>query len=173
MNLDVLGHVVEAVRSGRARIDRNPYPHLYVEDVLPPDLYEAIDRAFPSIDYIADVGPGEVVEQNTTYLRSSDRCLEDEALPDFWRAFIETNTQRTTFEHAVELFGADIAERHPTLEANFGKPLDEFEDVRDIQKRLKADGVSLASEADETTSGPASFVVVDPDGNPVLVDQHV
>ena len=54
-----------------------------------------------------------------------------------------------------------------------GTPLDDFEDVRDIQKRLKADGVSLASEADEATSGPASFVVVDPDGNPILVDQHV
>lgn len=54
-----------------------------------------------------------------------------------------------------------------------GTPLEEFEDVREIQKRLKADGVAIASEADETTSGPASFVVVDPDGNPVLVDQHV
>jgi len=54
-----------------------------------------------------------------------------------------------------------------------GKSLDEFEDVRDIQKRLKAEGISIASEADETTTGPASFVVVDPDGNPILVDQHV
>ena len=54
-----------------------------------------------------------------------------------------------------------------------GKPLDAFEDVRDIQKRLKAEGISIASEADEATSGPASFVVVDPDGNPILVDQHV
>lgn len=54
-----------------------------------------------------------------------------------------------------------------------GKPLDNFEDVRDIQKRLKADDVPIASEADETTTGPASFVVVDPDGNPILVDQHV
>lgn len=54
-----------------------------------------------------------------------------------------------------------------------GKPLDDFEDVRDIQKRLKADDVPIASEADETTTGPASFVVVDPDGNPILVDQHV
>lgn len=54
-----------------------------------------------------------------------------------------------------------------------GKPLDDFEDVRDIQKRLKAGGVSITSEADEATSGPASFVVVDPDGNPILVDQHV
>jgi len=50
--------------------------------------------------------------------------------------------------------------------------LDDFEDVRDIQKRLKADGVPFVSEADETTSGPGSFVVMDPDGNPILVDQH-
>jgi len=50
--------------------------------------------------------------------------------------------------------------------------LDEFEDVRDIQKRLKADGIAFVTEADETTSGPASFVVMDPDGNPILVDQH-
>jgi catechol 2,3-dioxygenase-like lactoylglutathione lyase family enzyme len=48
-----------------------------------------------------------------------------------------------------------------------------FEDVRDLQRKLKAAGVELATEADETTTGPASFVLVDPDGNPVLVDQHV
>ena len=54
-----------------------------------------------------------------------------------------------------------------------GTPLDDFEDVRDIQKRLKGDGVSFEKEADETTTGPASFVIVDPDGNPILVDQHV
>jgi len=52
-------------------------------------------------------------------------------------------------------------------------PLEEFTDVRDIQKTLKADGMAFVSEADETTAGPASFIVVDPDGNPVLVDQHV
>jgi catechol 2,3-dioxygenase-like lactoylglutathione lyase family enzyme len=51
--------------------------------------------------------------------------------------------------------------------------LDRFEDVREIQKRLRKAGVALASEADEATSGPASFMVVDPDGNPVLFDQHV
>ena len=50
--------------------------------------------------------------------------------------------------------------------------LDDFEDVRDIQKRLRADGVEFISEADENTKGPASFVVKDPDGNPILVDQH-
>lgn len=50
--------------------------------------------------------------------------------------------------------------------------LDEFEDIRDIQKRLKADGVAFSSEADETTTGPASFTIEDPDGNQILVDQH-
>lgn len=53
------------------------------------------------------------------------------------------------------------------------QPIEDFDDIRELQKRLKADGVELQSEADETTSGPASFMVVDPDGNPILVDQHV
>ena len=51
--------------------------------------------------------------------------------------------------------------------------LDKFEDIREIQKRLKADGIEMVSEADEATSGPASCMVVDPDGNPILIDQHV
>ncbi len=53
------------------------------------------------------------------------------------------------------------------------QPLDTFTDVREIQRKLKEDGIEFATEADETTSGPASFVIVDPDGNPILVDQHV
>jgi hypothetical protein len=48
-----------------------------------------------------------------------------------------------------------------------------FTDVRDIQKQLKAQGVALMTEADETTTGPASIVLMDPDGNPILIDQHV
>ncbi|MFK7988336.1 MAG: VOC family protein [Sandaracinaceae bacterium] len=52
-------------------------------------------------------------------------------------------------------------------------PLEAFTDVRDIQKTLRADGVAIVNEADENTEGPASFVVVDPDGNPILIDQHV
>lgn len=54
-----------------------------------------------------------------------------------------------------------------------GAALEKFEDVRDIQKRLRLAGVEFVSEADENTTGPASFSVLDPDGNPVLVDQHV
>ena len=51
--------------------------------------------------------------------------------------------------------------------------VDGFTDVRELQRQLKAQGVTLMTEADETTTGPASFVAVDPDGNPILVDQHV
>ncbi len=50
--------------------------------------------------------------------------------------------------------------------------LDEFSDVRDIQRHLKEHGIPLASEADEATSGPASLTLADPDGNNILVDQH-
>ncbi len=53
------------------------------------------------------------------------------------------------------------------------KPLKEFTDVRKLQRQLKDRGVSMISEADETTTGPASFMIVDPDGNTILVDQHV
>jgi catechol 2,3-dioxygenase-like lactoylglutathione lyase family enzyme len=53
------------------------------------------------------------------------------------------------------------------------RELDAFTDVRDLQRQLKAQGVELISEADESTTGPASFVAMDPDGNPILVDQHV
>src|SRR5687767_7994264 len=53
------------------------------------------------------------------------------------------------------------------------EPLDEFTDVRAIQKGLKAQGLALASEADESTTGPAALMLMDPDGNPILIDQHV
>ncbi len=51
--------------------------------------------------------------------------------------------------------------------------LENFDEVRDIQKKLKAEGVEIIQEADEKTAGPASFVISDPDGNTILIDQHV
>jgi lactoylglutathione lyase len=48
-----------------------------------------------------------------------------------------------------------------------------FTDIRDLQRTLKAEGITFTQEADETTTGPASFIIMDPDGNPILVDQHV
>lgn len=53
-----------------------------------------------------------------------------------------------------------------------GQPVGEFEDVRDVQRRLKAAGIEVGADI-ESESGPASFMVTDPDGNPVLFDQHV
>ena len=53
------------------------------------------------------------------------------------------------------------------------KPVGSFTDVRELQRRLKEQGVALSPEADETTTGPAYFSAVDPDGNVILVDQHV
>lgn len=54
-----------------------------------------------------------------------------------------------------------------------GETLEEFEDIRDIQRILKERGLSLTTEADPATDGPASLTLLDPDGNPVLLDQHV
>lgn len=54
-----------------------------------------------------------------------------------------------------------------------GNALAEFDDVRDIQRALRGAGLTPAPEADEATTGPASLMVIDPDGNPILIDQHV
>lgn len=69
------------------------------------------------------------------------------------------------FENNILTFNPGWDENAQTLEA--------FDDVRVIQKKLKKNGVALTSEADETTTGPASFIVIDPDGNTILIDQHV
>lgn len=60
---------------------------------------------------------------------------------------------------------------NPGWDAN-AQNLDEFTDVRELQKQLKAAGVEFVKEADESSEGPEHFVVMDPDGNPILVDQH-
>jgi len=53
------------------------------------------------------------------------------------------------------------------------QPLKEFTDVRELQRRLKERGVTMISEADENSTGPGSFMIADPDGNVILIDQHV
>jgi catechol 2,3-dioxygenase-like lactoylglutathione lyase family enzyme len=70
------------------------------------------------------------------------------------------------------MFEKNILTFNPGWDGN-AQPLDAFTDVRELQRQLKAQGVELMSEADETTTGPASFIAVDPDGNPILFDQHV
>jgi lactoylglutathione lyase len=70
------------------------------------------------------------------------------------------------------MFEQNILTFNPGWDGDANK-LPEFTDIRDLQRDLKAQGVRLLSEADETTTGPASFMVTDPDGNQILVDQHV
>ena len=79
-------------------------------------------------------------------------------------------------DHAIGLFQGmfekNILTFNPGWDSNAQK-LDVFTDVRDLQRQLKAKGVVLQTEADETSTGPASFMIVDPDSNPILIDQHV
>jgi lactoylglutathione lyase len=79
-------------------------------------------------------------------------------------------------DHVIGLFQGmfekNILTFNPGWDQN-AHPLDTFTDVRELQRQLKAQGVTLMTEADESTTGPASFIAVDPDGNPILVDQHV
>ncbi len=69
------------------------------------------------------------------------------------------------------MFERNILTFNPGWDSD-AQPLASFTDVRELQRQLKARGVEFAAEADESTTGPASFAVVDPDGNPILVDQH-
>ncbi|MCB9844455.1 MAG: VOC family protein [Phycisphaeraceae bacterium] len=70
------------------------------------------------------------------------------------------------------MFDSNIMTFNPGWD-HTGSTLSEFEDVRDIQQRLKDRGIALTTEADASSSGPASFTLVDPDGNMILFDQHV
>lgn len=69
------------------------------------------------------------------------------------------------------MFENNILTFNPGWDEN-AKNVDPFDDVREIQKKLKSKGVKLDTEADESTSGPASIVLTDPDGNSILIDQH-
>jgi catechol 2,3-dioxygenase-like lactoylglutathione lyase family enzyme len=70
------------------------------------------------------------------------------------------------------MFERNILTFNPGWDQN-AQPAAGFTDVRELQRQLRAAGVQIASEADETSKGPASVVVIDPDGNPILLDQHV
>jgi hypothetical protein len=93
---------------------------------------------------------GGVVEQNWLILKNGDHVI------GLFQSMFEKNM--LTF--------------NPGWDQN-GAPLESFTDVRDLQRELKEQGVELESEADENSEGPASFIVIDPDGNPILFDQHV
>lgn len=79
-------------------------------------------------------------------------------------------------DHAIGLFQGMFEKNILTFNPGWdsdAQELESFTDVREIQRQLKAKRVEFEVEADENTTGPASFIVSDPDGNPILVDQHV
>jgi catechol 2,3-dioxygenase-like lactoylglutathione lyase family enzyme len=69
------------------------------------------------------------------------------------------------------MFEKNILTFNPGWDSNASN-ISEFTDVREIQRLLKLQGIQFASEADENTTGPASFIAIDPDGNQILIDQH-
>ena len=79
-------------------------------------------------------------------------------------------------DHTIGLFQGMFEKNTLTFNPGWDRnaaPLETFTDIRELQRQLKAQGVELTSEADDNSTGPASFIAVDPDGNPILVDQHV
>jgi len=93
---------------------------------------------------------GGDASQNWLILRNSNHTI------GLFQGMFEKNT--LTFNPGWDDFAANI---------------DSFTDIRELQRQLKAQGVELLEEADETSTGPVSFIALDPDGNPILVDQHV
>ncbi len=79
-------------------------------------------------------------------------------------------------EHVIGLFQGMFENNILTFNPGWtqdAQPLETFTDIRELQRALKGGGVAMLSEADESTEGPASFMIADPDGNVILVDQHV
>ena len=79
-------------------------------------------------------------------------------------------------DHVIGLFQGMFESNTLTFNPGWdqnGQTLENFIDVRAIQEELKGQGVDISNEADLNTKGPASFMVFDPDGNPILIDQHV
>ena len=108
---------------------------------------EASRRFYEKLGFVAFMGD---ITQNWLILRNGDHVI------GLFRGMFEKNM--LTFNPGWD------------SDAN---PLASFTDVREVQRQMKAQGVEFLSEVDESGSGPGSFLVVDPDGNPILVDQHV
>ncbi len=91
---------------------------------------------------------------------------------DMERNYLIMKNRDTNIGLFQGMFENNILTFNPGWDVNANK-LDKYDDVREIQNQLKNKGINLLSEADESTSGPASFMIMDPDGNTILIDQHV
>ena len=79
-------------------------------------------------------------------------------------------------DHVIGLFQGMFEKNILTFNPGWGQnadKLDSYTDARELQRELKSHGIKFENEADENSTGPASFMIMDPDGNPILIDQHV
>jgi lactoylglutathione lyase len=104
-------------------------------------------RFYEQLGFVPFMGDAS---QNWLILRSDDKVI------GLFQGMFERNTM--TF--------------NPGWDAD-ANPVESFTDIRDLQRQLRAQGMEFVAEVDETGSGPGSFIVVDPDGNPIFFDQHV
>ncbi len=88
------------------------------------------------------------------------------------QGYLIMQNEGTTIGLFQGMFEGNILTFNPGWDAK-AQTLANYTDVRELQRRLKSKGIALMSEADATTKGPASFMLTDPDGNVILVDQHV
>lgn len=88
------------------------------------------------------------------------------------RNYLIMKNEQTLIGLFQGMFEGNLLTFNPGWDQN-ANILESFDDVREIQKAMKGNEVPLMQEADESTSGPASMMVADPDGNMILIDQHV
>jgi predicted lactoylglutathione lyase len=91
---------------------------------------------------------------------------------DIEKNYLIMKNEKTVIGLFQGMFENNILTFNPGWDENVNT-LESYDDVREIQKHLKSKGIKLETEADETTTGPASFIVLDPDGNTILRDQHI
>jgi predicted lactoylglutathione lyase len=109
-------------------------------------------------------------------IRASKAFYEKLGFKDFGGDITQNWLIMKNGDHVIGLFQGMFERNLLTFNPGWdqdAQKVDSFTDVRELQRHLKAQGVELVTEADESTTGPASLMVVDPDGNPILIDQHV
>ena len=116
------------------------------------------------------------VSLNVKDIEASRACYETlgfaPVMGDAAQGWLILRNGTTTIGLFQGMFEKNSLTFNPGWDAN-AQPVASFTDVRELQRQLKAAGVEFTAEADESGSGPAFFSIVDPDGNPILVDQHV
>ena len=116
------------------------------------------------------------ISLNVSDIRASQDFYEKLGFEDFGGDISQNWLIMKNGDHVIGLFQGMFEKNMLTFNPGWDSnahELDSFTDIRDLQRLLRERGVEFLSEADESTTGPASFVVVDPDGNPILVDQHI